>query len=211
MSIFFADYFGALLSFSITVLYARNNIWGWPLCIISNLISLYLYYTTGIYGEAFLEIIYISLALYGLFHWTYGGAHSKPADIIFLDTNTIVKLLVCLTFGYITTYFILTQYTNSTIPHLDAMTMALSLIGQWLTARRYIENWIIWFITDLLMISMFYHKTLTGHFVLNICYLFVAIYGFTTWYKIWYKNNQSRQLSQLSMESSDILISHTTG
>ncbi|MBP9722053.1 MAG: nicotinamide mononucleotide transporter [Gammaproteobacteria bacterium] len=181
MLVFIADYFGAILALTITILYARNNILAWPLCITSNLISLYLYYTTGIYGEAALEIVYIILAIYGLAHWAWGGPNNKPAVINQLPFSETIYLTLFFIFGYVLVFYILTNHTNSTIPALDAITMVLSIIGQWLTSRRYIESWIAWFITDSIMILMFYYKGLNGHLILNFLYLFIAIYGYRKW------------------------------
>jgi len=46
------DIIGAILSFITTILYARNKMWGWPLCIATNVVNLYVFYQTGIYAGA---------------------------------------------------------------------------------------------------------------------------------------------------------------
>lgn len=182
--VFLADYFGSFLSLTITLLYARNNIWAWPLCLMVYINGLYLYLTTGIYGKVVLDIIYIILSIYGLWHWRYGGKNHNKLPVTNIPVLEAYVLLGLLIIGYSIVSHILINHTNSTIPRLDALTMMLCLIGQWLTSRKYIESWSFWFMTDCIMAAMFYSKGLTGHFLLNLIYLPIAIYGHNKWLEI---------------------------
>ena len=52
---------------------ARQNIWNWPLGILNNLFFLLLFWTTGLYADSGLQIVYITLAIYGWWLWLHGG------------------------------------------------------------------------------------------------------------------------------------------
>lgn len=154
---------------------------GWPLSLIAYINSLYLCLQTGIYGKAVLEIIYIIIAIYGFWHWLYGGSNHKRLSVTNLPTKEAHILLCFLIISYFIVANLLATHTDSTIPKLDALTMVLCIVGHWLTSRKYIEAWGFWFITDLFVAALFYHKNLPGHFILNIVYLPVAVYGYYKW------------------------------
>ena len=46
-------------------------------------------------------------------------------------------------------YYILITFTNSTVPVLDSFGNALSIIGLWALAKKYIEQWWVWFVADI--------------------------------------------------------------
>ncbi len=180
-SIFFADYLGSLLALVATVLCARNSLYSWPVTIVTNIISLYLYCKTGIYGEAALQVLYMFLAFYGLFNWLYGGYNKQRLTVTNLPMLEAYILLLLAIVSYHVTTFILITYTNSTVPHLDAIVLTLSLMGQWLTSRKYIESWAVWFIVDCIFAVVCLNKQLNAHFVLNLIYLPIVFYGYHKW------------------------------
>lgn len=180
-SVFFADYLGSILALTATILCARNNVYSWPVSILTSLISLYLYCMTGIYGEATLQVLYLFLAIYGLFNWLYGGENKQRLAITNLPLLEAYILLFLAVVSYHVTTFVLITHTNSTVPHLDAIVLTLSLIGQWLTSRKYIESWAVWFVVDVIFAVVCYNKALNAHFVLNLMYLPIVFYGYNTW------------------------------
>lgn len=184
MAIILTDYSGAILSLICTILYTRGSVLAWPFCIITNLINLYLFYMTGIFADAALEFVYLSMAFYGIWHWLYGGNNKKELQVSNTPVAEALILLLVLMIGYHLVEYILNTHTNSTVPKLDALAMMLSLVGQWLMCRKYIETWAIWFIADSVLAIMFYHKNLPAHFILNIIYLPITYYGYYNWSKL---------------------------
>lgn len=187
MYIHLTDYLGAIFSFISTILFTRSNVWAWPFCILTNLVNLYLFYHTGIYADAVLEFFYITMAIYGIWHWLYGGDNNQQLKINNLPINEAIILLFLLVIGYQIAAYILATHTDSSIVKLDALAMVLSLLGQWLTSRKYIETWVIWFIADFILAAMFYYKSLPAHLVLNLIYLPITVYGYYSWNKLRYQ------------------------
>lgn len=182
--IILTDYSGAILSFICTILYTRSNIWAWPICILTNLVNLYLFYQTGIFAHAALELLYLSMGCYGLWHWLYGGENNQELKVSNAPLPEIYLLLTLALLIYYSTEYTLANHTSSTIVKLDSIAMALSLLGQWLMCRKYIETWFIWFITDSILAVMFFYKQLYAHMILNIIYLPITYYGYYTWLQL---------------------------
>ena len=54
-------------------LLARQNIWNWPIGIANNLAYLLVFAKSGLYGDAGLQIVYITLGIYGWWIWLRRG------------------------------------------------------------------------------------------------------------------------------------------
>lgn len=178
------DYAGAIFSFISTILYARNNILAWPFCIFTNIVNLYLFYQTGIFADAVLEFIYLSMALYGIWHWLYGGENHKELSVSNVPVLEAALLFGFSFIGYYGAHYILTTHTNSTVAKLDSLAMVLSLTAQWLTCRKYIQTWLVWFLADIVLAAMFYYKNLPAHLLLNLIYIPITFYGYNKWAKL---------------------------
>jgi len=62
-------------------------------------------------------------------------------------------------------------------------TNAMSLIAQWLMARRYIEHWWVWMAVDTLSIGLYWHKSLWFSSGLYTIYLIFCVQGIRLWKK----------------------------
>lgn len=84
--------------------------------------------------------------------------------------------------GFLILYFIF-DITNDPYPALDAASTSFALTAQVLMVLRYKENWIMWFITDVICILLF---TVTENWCMAIQYVFWMIntlYGYIQWDK----------------------------
>src|SRR5579863_4601883 len=57
-------------------LLARQKIWNWPIGIANNLAYLILFATSGLYGDAGLQVFYIVLGVYGWWLWLRGSGQT---------------------------------------------------------------------------------------------------------------------------------------
>ena len=51
--------------------------------------------------------------------------------------------------------FILIQYTDSTVPWMDSLTTALSIVAMWMLARKYVEQWLVWIVVDAISAGLY--------------------------------------------------------
>jgi len=79
------------------------------------------------------------------------------------------------------TYWLLRTQTNSTVPALDAFTNALSFIGLWALARKYIEQWWAWLIVDFISTYLYLTKGIPFKAGLYALYTAMAIAGYYKW------------------------------
>lgn len=79
-------------------------------------------------------------------------------------------------------WWLLVTFTDSTVAVLDAFTTALSLIGIWALAHKYLEQWFVWIAVDVVTCALYFHKGIPFKASLYALYVFIAIFGYRRWY-----------------------------
>ena len=78
----------------------------------------------------------------------------------------------------------LMQWTQASVPLLDAQLAALSLLATYWTSRKYLATWLLWIVVDLLYVGMFIYKALFLTAALYVGFVVLAYLGWREWSKI---------------------------
>lgn len=145
--------------------------------------------SNALWGNMLLYLCYyIPMQILGIFRWKK-HLHNDTNEIIRIRLNTkqrIILLLIGLV-GSIFTSGIL-YFCHDKSPVADGITTFLSILGMYLTVRRAIEQWIVWFIVNgisvLMWLNLFMHgaKTLATVIMWGV-YFVLAIYFYFDWRK----------------------------
>lgn len=161
----------------------RQNVMGWFFGIINAVLYAAVFWQVRLYADMGLQGYYFLTSIYGWWMWKFGG---KSHDGI-LVSHTPAKLYLPFAFIFITATlfwgFVLGRFTDGSLTYADsALTMA-SLIAQWMMARKYLENWIIWIVADACYVAMYFYKDLHLTGVLYFVFLILAVMGYVSWRK----------------------------
>ena len=74
--------------------------------------------------------------------------------------------------------------TDSTVPVADAFTTALSIVGMWMLARKYIEQWLVWIAVDAVCVWLYAYKGIPLYAILYAIYTIIAALGYRRWRKM---------------------------
>ena len=77
--------------------------------------------------------------------------------------------------------YILANYTNSDVVWLDSFTTALSIVGMWQLAQKYVEQWLSWIVVDVVSVGLYIYKELYFTAGLYALYAIIAILGYLKW------------------------------
>ena len=88
-------------------------------------------------------------------------------------------VVLCLVFALIGG--ILATYTDSTIPWWDSFTTALSIIAMWMLAHKYVEQWLVWLVVDVISCGLYLYKDLYFTSFLYGLYAAIAFGGYLRW------------------------------
>jgi nicotinamide mononucleotide transporter len=175
----------AAVIFGVTeVLLAKvNNIWLYPTGIISTTIGIYILISVGLYAESALSVYYIVMSFYGWWHWVK-KRHEPPVKISTATKQEWIITGLIAVVGWVIFYVLLTRFTTSNVPIMDALVSSTAWAGMWLLARRKLENWILLNISNLFAIPLLFYKHLIMFAVLTMVLFIVAIFGYFDWRNI---------------------------
>lgn len=175
----------------------RASIALWLVSVIMPAMDIYLYWTHGLYGDAGMAVYYTVAGVYGYVAWRYGtrlrslfrkggsaaAGTARPAvlPITHMPAGRYLPVAVFFFAAWAATYYILVTWTNSTVPLLDAFTNALSFVGLWALARKYIEQWLFWILVDAVCFYLYIGKGIPFKAGLYGLYTVIAVAGYFKW------------------------------
>lgn len=191
-----------VLGFAVGLLYlwweyhADNRMWFASM--VMPCFSMWIYFNKGLYADFSINIYYLVIAVYGYIVWTRknhgksagapkAGEEEKkdggipiryaPAGVRWGCAGAALLLWALLYLG-------LNYLTDSTVPVADAFTTALSIVGMWMLARKYIEEWFVWIAVDAVCVGLYIYKGIYFYAVLYAIYTVIAFYGYRKWLRL---------------------------
>lgn len=192
------DLIGAILSLASTLLFAREKIAAWPLGIAACLVNFVLYMDKTLFADAFLQLAYSAISVYGWYHWVHGNSDTPILKIRHATANEIVKLSIMGILISLLIAYYLGYYTQSSMPYFDAFTTVFSLIGQWLISKKIIETWLVWFVVDVSYIWIYIQKAIPFHSALLMLYVGIALWGYSKWRRLMIEEGSTPPLDAAS-------------
>ena len=161
----------------------RAHIALWVIGIIMPALDIVLYWQHGLYGDAGMACYYTFAALYGFYVWKFVKTRKKkePLPIIFMPRRQYLPTIVFFFVAWAAVYYVLVTWTDSTVPLLDSFTNALSFVGLWALARKYVEQWVFWMVVDGVCTFLYIKKGIPFKAMLYGLYVVIAIAGYLKW------------------------------
>lgn len=158
----------------------------WLVGLVMPMVSMCLYFRKGLYADFAINIYYLVIAIYGYVVWTFGLKRPKSQDteqlmIRHAPVGVIASCSGVLVGLWIILYLWLRYFTDSNVPVPDAFTTAASIVGMWLLARKYIEQWICWIVVDAVCVGLYIYKQIPFYALLYAIYTIIAVFGYFKW------------------------------
>lgn len=160
----------------------RVNPLGWPLAILSSALYGLLFARSRLYGEALLQGVFIAMSCWGWWQWLRGVESSgETLRVRILSAQGRQGALVALLLLWPALGWALHRVTDSDVPYWDALPTAGSLIGQWLLARKWVDNWPCWLAVNLISMGLFAYKQLWLTVGLYAVFAALSVWGWRAW------------------------------
>lgn len=162
----------------------RASIYVWIAGIVMPAIDLFLYWDTGLYGDFSLAVYYLLASVYGFIAWRFwrkDGEAVAEKPITHFPLSKLLPVGVVFLAVWAAVWAYLQYWTNSTVPVTDSLTNALSIIGMWMLARKYVEQWVVWIVADAIYVWLYAYKGLPFKASLYAFYIIVAFFGIRAW------------------------------
>jgi len=179
----------AVVAGILSVWYSRQeNILVYPIGLVNTTIYIYLSLQGQLYGEASVNFYYTAVSLYGWAAWNRKDA--QQLHVLQIQHSTRqgwvaqwAFFLLC----FLLLFTLLTQLKNrfapGAIPWADALASSAAYTGMWLMARKKVESWYWWILTNIVSIPLYVVKGYAFTGVYYLILFFLAVNGLFEWRK----------------------------
>jgi nicotinamide mononucleotide transporter len=173
------------------VLAVKQNILCWIAGIISSAFYFFIFHSSGLYMEAYLQIFYVSIGFYGWSQWKSEDDQSTNFIVnIWSKPQHLAAISMILVFSLVSGW-LLESYTNAALPFLDALVTWGAVVATYMVAKKVLENWIYWFVIDTISIFLFVARDLWITALLFMIYIVIILFGYRSWKKVHNESNST--------------------
>lgn len=188
----YLEILGTIVGLVYLYLEYKADIWLWLASIIMPAIYLVVFYDAGLYADTAINIYYLAVAIYGWFSWKFGSSSKKELPISHITTRQAVAMVVLYAIMQVAISLALQHLTDSDVAWFNGLTSALSVVGMWMLARKWIEQWIVWIVVDILSAGLYCYKGLYLTAILYALYAIIAIFGYRKWRQMMIEQDATR-------------------
>ena len=123
-----------------------------------------LFFEVHLYPDMFLQVYFFVVTIYGWYNWkikpvkgsiTKINTNARWATVV---TATAISILCGFFFRNIHLYLPGYFKAPAAYPFIDSFVMVFSIIATLLLARKKIENWHLWILTDAICVALYIKK-----------------------------------------------------
>lgn len=180
--LFLLELFSVITGLGFIILMIAQNIWCWPIGILSSLTSIFLFYMTQYYAEAFTYFFYILVGIYGWYTWNRERDENAKVITTGIGYHSAIFIggsLIAFTVGYL-----LDSYTDAKRAFADSTSTIFSLIASYMEAHRILSSWFLWIAINLFSVWLYMDRGLKLYAGLMVIYFLLSIAGFLHWNKL---------------------------
>lgn len=190
---YWLDILSTILGLIYIILEYRASIALWIVGIIMPAVDIILFWRHGLYADFGMAIYYTLAGIYGYLSWKFWSKKSlSPQNVRPISHYPVSAIPASILFflsAWALIYYILITFTDSNVPISDSFINALSFIGLWALAKKYIQQWLIWIVVDVVSSLLYAYKGIPFKASLYALYALIAISGYLKWKQI--MNNQT--------------------
>jgi nicotinamide mononucleotide transporter len=173
-----------LLGIANIILIIRRSVWNYPFAIAMVSIYFFIFREAKLYSDAGLQIFFLAVNLYGWWAWSRNKADAGEIVVERLSLQGLLGWIggsAAATLGW---GWFMSANTDASYPFWDAAVAMLSVAGQILMTRRYLENWWWWIAVNIISIPLYWVKDLQLTAGLYALFLALAIAGLIEWRRV---------------------------
>jgi nicotinamide mononucleotide transporter len=161
----------------------RQNIWCWPVGVVMVSLYIYIFFEAKLYSDTLLNVFFLVMQFYGWYQWTRGPVeHSRSLSAIRrLSARGWTWTILGVSVGTALIGTAMHRYTDAALPYPDAFTTMLSVFAQFLMTKKFLENWTLWIIADVIYIGVYAIKNLYWTCALYVVFLVLCVMGYREW------------------------------
>ena len=179
--------FIAVISGIVSVYYSRKeNILVYPTGLLNTTFYIYLSFKGSLFGEATVNLYYTIMSIYGWYLWTRKNQQKEHiVQITFSNQKDWFQEISFFALFYLVIYgalsYLKREFAPGVIPWADALASASAFTAMWLMARKKVNSWPWWVITNIVSIPLYFVKDYVFTSVYYLVLLVMAFMGWVEW------------------------------
>jgi nicotinamide mononucleotide transporter len=170
---------------------AYGHILTWPLMIASSAAYAWVFQDAKLFGDAWLQGVFILLAIYAWKTWSKSAQAAKAAQTDSTQISSFKRMpRSWWLFGsflwsglFLVIHYVLENHTSSDVALMDAFLTSGSLLATYMSAQKWLENWLVWIFVNSLYIALYIYKDLHLTALLYVLLIALAVLGWLQWSK----------------------------
>ena len=181
-----------IIAFTLSLICVALNAYGhiltWPLMIASSAAYAWVFQDAKLFGDAWLQGVFILLAIYAWKTWskstqTEGASNSSSSSFKKMPRSWPLIGSLCWSGLFLIIHYLLVNHTSSDVPLIDAFLTAGSLLATYMSAQKWLENWLVWIFVNSFYIALYIYKDLHLTALLYGLLIVLAGLGWLQWSK----------------------------
>jgi nicotinamide mononucleotide transporter len=164
----------------------RENVLTFPLGLIYAVVTVIVVARANLFADVILNLYYVAMNAYGWYFWLYGGSERRESEVLLVSwvpRQQWLLLTTVIVLGTVLMGWYFATQTSADLPYPDSFTTVASFVAMWMSARKYLESWLLWFVIDVVQVGLYIIKGIEAYAVLYLLYLGMAVMGWVGWRK----------------------------
>lgn len=199
------DILGAAIGLVYVFSEYRASRWFWPSSLLMAAFYAVINFRIGWYANTGICVYNFAMSVYGLLVWrgllntghstqnaepqTLNTQHSKPKTekerpITSCPAHYWPWLIAATAALTVAFRFVLALLGETTMPWLDGLVAALGIVGMWMLARKYWQQWLFWLVSEPLLVYIYLHTGYTASAAMYAVYEVFCIMGIIRWKRL---------------------------
>jgi nicotinamide mononucleotide transporter len=141
----------------------------------------WLFFEAKLYAESLLQIVCFVLMVYGWYEWLHGGTNRAELPVTRTPRWAWLAGIAAGLAGSAIVIALQLRFTDNPSPYVDSSLLVWSLVAQWMTARKWIENWLLWIVINTISVPLYVTRDLWITAILYVALWLLAVLGYRQW------------------------------
>ncbi|XOV81686.1 MAG: nicotinamide riboside transporter PnuC [bacterium] len=162
----------------------RENVLTFPIGLIYAVVTVVVVARANLFADVILNLYYVVMNAYGWYFWLYGAKDRRTSEtllVAWVPRAQWLAIIAVIVLGTLLMGWYFATQTQASLPYPDSFTTVASFVAMWMSARKYLESWILWLIIDVVQVGLYIVKGIEAYALLYLIYLFMAVYGWLQW------------------------------
>lgn len=192
------DILGAAIGLVYVFSEYRASRWFWPSSLLMAAFYAVINFRIGWYANTGICVYNFVMSVYGLLVWRgllntgHSTQNAEPQTPKTKEERPITSCparywpwLIAATVALTVAFrFVLALLGETTMPWLDGLVAALGIVGMWMLARKYWQQWLFWLVSEPLLVYIYLHTGYTASAAMYAVYEVFCIMGIIRWKRL---------------------------